>query len=717
MANRSLSSGLTSYVSRLTYHVSRHPHFALILIVFLTFRLMLPFVFRNGSYFVEAAPDLGDYLRWGTLADSHLYPFVDYWSEYPPLFPWSVIGLYRISALLPAWRLDQRLWFAVVLQSAMALFDAGNLILVYTLARQLGSKARAIRTAALFAGAFITAYAASGWYEPAPLFFLLLALQLALRDRFGWSALAAGFGFMIKIFPILIVPTALRRLTPLRRQVGYLIVVTATILGLMLPFLIMRPDFVLAFVRSTLNRPTWLSIWALLDGNYLFGVALPIVDRFSADIVGSPPVSQLPWPLIHVAFLGVFLFVYSRRIDWRRPLAPVALAGLTINLFLLWSKGFSGQFIVYAFPFVMLVMPNLRGVLYTALLSVLWVAEWPIAFQPLEDQNWFIAWIVIARTVVLIALSLEYFQEMCDSRILHPAPRFAFHASRVAAAMLLIGWISVGPVSVLSVHAYTQARFVADPAAPAINLIRAGGDAEKPIVLASPRIFRRLYPFARSVGNAVLLPVAKHTPEEARESWLNEIAAHGPFWFIADEGDPETQEDNRQAEAWVSDRACKVESTVAGSARVSRFVGAPTATPAKVSATFADEIELVGYRLSEGTLRAGGMLCVELNWQAIQTPSGDYTVFVHLIDVQGRLVAQNDQQPQGGFAPVSAWPIGSTIADKHGMILPTDLPIGEYVVRIGLYRSDDQTPVRATRGERLLPDAIGIVLTNVSVVP
>jgi hypothetical protein len=95
MANLSLRN--TQHVLR------RHQSLVLILVIFLTFRLLLPFVFRNGSYFVEQAPDIGDYLRWGMLADSHLYPFVNYWSEYPPLFAWSIIDLYRLSILLPAW--------------------------------------------------------------------------------------------------------------------------------------------------------------------------------------------------------------------------------------------------------------------------------------------------------------------------------------------------------------------------------------------------------------------------------------------------------------------------------------------------------------------------------------------------------------------------------------------------------------------------------------
>jgi hypothetical protein len=153
----------------------------------------------------------------------------------------------------------------------------------------------------------------------------------------------------------------------------------------------------------------------------------------------------LPWLLISIAFLAIFLFIYTRRIDWRKPANSIALGGLTVNLFLLWSKGFSGQFIVYAFPFLVLLMPNLRGVLYTALLSVLWVAEWPLAFMPLENENWFILWIVLARTAILIALCVEY-----AARVF---PRVSRAAWRTGNAVLLIGWLSVAPVSVFAVNA------------------------------------------------------------------------------------------------------------------------------------------------------------------------------------------------------------------------------------------------------------------------
>ena len=91
--------------------------------------------------------------------------------------------LYRISTLVPALPEDARFWFAIVLRTTMTLFDLGSLILMYGMSLQIGTRSRAVRAAGLFAAGFVIAYAASGWYDSMPLFFLLLALYLGLRDR------------------------------------------------------------------------------------------------------------------------------------------------------------------------------------------------------------------------------------------------------------------------------------------------------------------------------------------------------------------------------------------------------------------------------------------------------------------------------------------------------------------------------------------------------
>jgi hypothetical protein len=261
-------------------------------------------------------------------------------------------------------------------------------------------------------------------------------------------------------------------------------------------------------------------------------------------------------------------------------------------------------------------------------------------------------------------------------------------------------------------------RLANDPATPAIDLIANSGPGNKAIVMSSNRVYRRLSPAARPIGETLLLPIAKHVPEEVRAQWLDDLTARGPFWFIADEGDPESVEENRKAHVFVSEHVCKVDTQWGGSALVSRFVGR-NGTPLSVttSARFGDQIELTRANLYPATLHSGGTLCVELDWRALNTPDGDYTVFVHLVDPSGQVVAQTDLQPQGGFAPTSQWTAGKPQIDRHGLILPDNLAAGDYTVRLGLYRSDNQSPLRVTRGENLMPDEIGLNLATLKLEP
>jgi hypothetical protein len=703
---------MKNYATRVKSIVHEHQAFLLILAGFLTFRLLLPLGFGS------IGPDIYDYMRWGSLADSGLYPYVHYWSEYPPLFGWSAILIYRLSTLVPALPEEPRYWFAIVLRLTMTLFDVGSLFLVHGMAQQLGSKSRAVRTAAFFAGGFIIAYAAAGWFDSMPLFFLLLTLYLALRDHYTSSAVAASIGFLVKLVPIVLVPVVVRRIARLRDAIGYVIAFGVSTLVILLPFLLNSSQYLLAFARGTFNRPSWNSLWAILEGGYTFGAVIPVMERFSSENVSAAPVANpLPWPIIHLAFAVVFLFIYTRRLDWRKPLNTVAFAGLSINLFLLWSKGYSGQFVVYVIPFVVLLLPNWRGLTYAALLSVLWIAEFPLslltfASATVEAPNGSLVWIILARTAILIVLCLEY------AALMSPRARLQRAFSRTAAIALTAVWITVLPAGVALLNTYTQVRLANDPATPAIDLIANSGSGAKTIVMSSNRVYRRLSPAARPVGETLLLPIAKHVPEEVRAQWLADLSARGPFWFIADEGDPESVDENRAAHAFVSNHACEVDTQWGGSALVSRFVGRNGAPQSvTTSARFSDQIELAGAQLYPATLHAGGTLCVELDWHALNNPDGDYTVFVHLVDPHGQVVAQTDLQPQGGFAPTSQWKAGTPQIDRHGLILPDNLAAGDYTVRLGLYRSDDQSPLRVTRGENIMPDNLGVNLATLKVHP
>lgn len=92
------------------------------------------------------------------------------------------------------------------------------------------------------------------------------------------------------------------------------------------------------------------------------------------------------------------------------------------------------------------------------------------------------------------------------------------------------------------------------------------------------------------------------------------------------------------------------------------------------------------------------MVAVELTWRVAERPSRPLKVFVHLMSVDGRLVAQHDARlPEfcGTF-------LGEPCTDRHGVALPADVA-GPLTLRVGLY--DEET------GERLRWDDGGEFLT------
>lgn len=105
----------------------------------------------------------------------------------------------------------------------------------------------------------------------------------------------------------------------------------------------------------------------------------------------------------------------------------------------------------------------------------------------------------------------------------------------------------------------------------------------------------------------------------------------------------------------------------------------------RLLASFGDEINLLGYGLSDRTLTPGESLDLTLYWAPRGRPSRDYTVFVHLLDNEGQIQGQADSPPRAGKYPTSVWDAGEVIADLHTISLPADLPAGEYQVAVGLY--------------------------------
>jgi 4-amino-4-deoxy-L-arabinose transferase-like glycosyltransferase len=99
------------------------------------------------------------------------------------------------------------------------------------------------------------------------------------------------------------------------------------------------------------------------------------------------------------------------------------------------------------------------------------------------------------------------------------------------------------------------------------------------------------------------------------------------------------------------------------------------------------QLRLLGYNVESG-FRPGDNIHLELFWRAMKRPDKDYTVFVHLLGPDGRMLAQKDNPPASGFYPTTAWTTGELIRDQYDLSIPLDVPAGTYHLQVGLYRAD-----------------------------
>lgn len=126
---------------------------------------------------------------------------------------------------------------------------------------------------------------------------------------------------------------------------------------------------------------------------------------------------------------------------------------------------------------------------------------------------------------------------------------------------------------------------------------------------------------------------------------------------------------------------------------IARFTIPPEQPPNLAAVTPVTEdwqngLILKGYDLSPQPVRPGETLSVQLFWTTSQTVAENYMVFVHLLDKNGQIKAQNDALPRAGAYPIPWWQPGQLIEDSHPLTLPPDLPPGIYQLVIGLYQPD-----------------------------
>jgi len=122
-----------------------------------------------------------------------------------------------------------------------------------------------------------------------------------------------------------------------------------------------------------------------------------------------------------------------------------------------------------------------------------------------------------------------------------------------------------------------------------------------------------------------------------------------------------------------------------------------------LEARLGQEVEFLGYDLYETSLKAGGRVTLVLYWRAWQEMEVSYTVFIHLLDEEGKIWAWGDGLPCEGKRLTSGWMEEEVIVDRHEIALPEDIPRGRYRLIWGMYeaRSGVRLPVFGAEGRPL----------------
>jgi hypothetical protein len=145
--------------------------------------------------------------------------------------------------------------------------------------------------------------------------------------------------------------------------------------------------------------------------------------------------------------------------------------------------------------------------------------------------------------------------------------------------------------------------------------------------------------------------------------------------------------------------------------RVAVRPGDPTSAEVThpIGARLGKSITLVGYNASAERVSPGGTLTVTLVWRAEGTLDVDYTSFVHLVNEDGKLIAQSDHPPLSGAYPTSLWETGDVIRDPHRVEVDATSTSGACALSVGMYnsKSDERLPAYAEPGgARLRHDVI-----------
>lgn len=181
--------------------------------------------------------------------------------------------------------------------------------------------------------------------------------------------------------------------------------------------------------------------------------------------------------------------------------------------------------------------------------------------------------------------------------------------------------------------------------------------------------------------------------------------------WLVEHGNSAEYDPERKAAAWLATNGSFAAFQSFPGSQLSLYVlAAPQAPAVPLAVTLGDSVRLTGFSLESDQVQAGQPLLLTLFWEGMRPMDRDYTVFVHLVDENGQLVAQTDGQPGGGTRPTSGWQPGEGVQDSYAVPLATDIAPGDYTLQVGMYLWPELTRLISADGSDTV--VLGTVTTG-----
>lgn len=369
--------------------------------------------YLNGQeYGIGRIGDQRYYYELAKISERGWLPFRDWWSEFPPFWPWLTVIVIQLGGA----GLDYSR-YALIMATIMTAADLGNLLLLHSLAKRLYGAERGTELTWLYALLPLPLIFTFWTFDAIVVFWLLLSLWLYLRSDAPRAAGSILLGILTKYLPILWLVAFWRDRRPGApswwRMGLFLLLSLSLVYGALFAF---GSEMTVASLRAQWNKPAYQSFWALLEGRYSTGLFGPVPAHLAATASQSAT-SPLISPWLRWGTWGLLMLSTLARQNIRQDRALIAACGYILLAFYLAAQGWSPQWLLPLLPLVLLVFPTRVGLLSLVILSILALADYPALFArsgPIisgKSRLLFIA-IVTLREGMLLSLCLAFYRQL-----------------------------------------------------------------------------------------------------------------------------------------------------------------------------------------------------------------------------------------------------------------------------------------------------------------